>query len=110
MKNNFFYKKESSNIYKKSSRFSEVTSQILYGEKFKILSKNKSWIKIKSLFDNYVGYIKNENYIKNYKPTHKVYSLKAIIYSKPNNKTKTFLPFLAYFTSRSLIFSWLNVC
>ncbi|MDA9609314.1 SH3 domain-containing protein, partial [Candidatus Pelagibacter sp.] len=74
MKNNFFYKKEYSNIYKTTSGFSEVTSQILYGEKFKILSKNKNWIKIKSLFDNYVGYIKNKNYIKNYKPTHKVYS------------------------------------
>ena len=98
MKNNFFYKKRFSNIYKKSSRFSEVTSQILYGEKFKILSKNKNWIKIKSFFDNYVGYIKNENYVKNYKPTHKVYSLKAIIYSKPNNKTKTFLPFASKFS------------
>ena len=98
MKNNFFYKKKFSNIYKKTSRFSEVTSQILYGEKFKILSKNKNWIKIKSFFDNYVGYIKNENYVKNYKPTHKVYSLKAIIYSKPNNKTKTFLPFASKFS------------
>ena len=55
MKNNFFYKKQYSNIYKTTSIFSEVTSQILYGEKFKILSKNKDWIKIKSLFDNYVG-------------------------------------------------------
>ena len=98
MKNNFFYKKQYSNIYKTTSRFSEVTSQILYGEKFKILSKNKNWIKIKSLFDNYVGYIKNESYIKNYKPTHKVYSLKAFIYSKPNNKTKSFLPFASKFS------------
>ena len=98
MKNNFFYKKQFSNIYKKTSRFSEVTSQILYGEKFKILSKNKSWIKIKSFFDNYVGYIKNENYVKNYKPTHKVCSLKAIIYSKQHSKTKTFLPFAAKFS------------
>jgi hypothetical protein len=98
VKNNFFYKKQYSNIYKKTSRFSEVTSQILYGEKFKILSKNKDWIKIKSLFDNYVGYIKNENYVKNYKPTHKVYSLKAFIYSKPNNKTKSFLPFASKFS------------
>ena len=98
MKNNFFYKKEFSNIYKKSSKFSEVTSQIIFGEKFRILSKNKNWIKIKSLFDNYVGYIKNEKYVKNYKPTHKVYSLKAIIFSRPNNKTKKFLPFASQFS------------
>ena len=98
MKNNFFYKRQFSNIYKRSSRFSEVTSQILHGEKFKILSKNKDWIKIKSLFDNYVGYIKNEKYVKNYKPTHKVYNLKATIFSKPNNKTKNFLPFASKFS------------
>ena len=98
MKNNFFYKGQFSNIYERPSKFSEVASQILYGEKFKILSKNKGWIKIKSLFDNYVGYINNENYVKNYKPTHKVYSLKANIYSKPNNKTKTFLPFASKFS------------
>ena len=47
MKDNYFYKKPLSNIYKKPNAFSEVTSQILYGEKFKIISKNKSWIKIK---------------------------------------------------------------
>ncbi|MDA7576662.1 C40 family peptidase [Candidatus Pelagibacter sp.] len=98
MKNNFFYKRQFSNIYKRTSRFSEVTSQILYGEKFKILSKKKGWIKIRSLFDNYVGYIKNDKYVKNYKPTHKVYSLKATIFSKPNNKTKTFLPFASKFS------------
>ena len=98
MKNNFFFKKEFSSIYIKPSTTSEVISQILYGEKFKILSKNKNWIKIRSLFDNYVGYIKNKNYIKNYKPTHKVYTLKSFIYSKPNNKTKTFLPFASKFS------------
>ena len=54
MKNNFFFKKQFSNIYKKASKNSEVTSQIIYGEKFKILSKNKKWIKIKTLFDNYI--------------------------------------------------------
>jgi len=98
VKNNFFYKSLFSNIYKKPSKLSEVISQILYGERFKILSKNKDWIKIKSLFDNYVGYIRNEKYIKNYKPTHKVYNLKAIIFSRPNNKTKTFLPFASKFS------------
>ena len=98
MKNNNFYKKQFSNIYKKSSKLSEVTSQILYGERFKILSKNKSWLKIQSLFDNYIGYIKNEKCLKNYKPTHKVYNLKATIFRKPNNKTKNFLPFASKFS------------
>ena len=65
MQNRFYFKGNFSNIYKKSSKFSEVTSQILYGEKFKILSKNKNWIKIKSNFDNYTGYIQNKNIQKN---------------------------------------------
>ena len=93
MKNNFFFKDQLSNIYKKSSKFSEVTSQILYGEKFKILSRNKDWIKIKTSFDNYIGYIKNRKYTNIHKPSHKVSSLKAIIFKKPNIKTKYFLPF-----------------
>jgi gamma-D-glutamyl-L-lysine dipeptidyl-peptidase len=93
MKNNHFYQKPLSNIYKKPSKVSEITSQILYGEKFKILSKDKKWIKIKILFDNYVGYIENKNFTNNYKPTHKVFVLKASIFNKPNSKTKYFLPF-----------------
>jgi hypothetical protein len=93
VKNNHFYKKPLSNIYKKPSEVSEVTSQILYGEKFKILFKNKNWIKIKVSFDNYIGYIKNKNYTNNFKPTHKVCILKASIFNKPKNKTKYFLPF-----------------
>ena len=93
MKNNHFYKKPLSNIYKKPSEVSEITSQILYGEKFRILSKNKNWLKIKVSFDNYIGYIKNKNYTNNYKPTHKVFTLKSSIFNKINDKTKYFLPF-----------------
>ena len=92
MKNNFFLKYQFSNIYKKPSRFSEVTSQMLYGEKFKILSKNKNWVKIKTYFDNYIGYIINKNYVNNFKPTHKVFILKARVYNNGVDK-KNFLPF-----------------
>ena len=91
MQNKFYFKGNFSNIYKKSSKFSEVTSQILYGEKFKILSKNKNWIKIKSDFDNYTGYIQNKNFSKEFRPNYKVSSLRAIIYKKPNLKTNIFL-------------------
>jgi len=93
VKNNYFYKKAFSNIYKNSSGSSEITSQILYGEKFKILSKNNKWIKIKTTFDNYIGHIKNKGFTNSHKPTHKVFVLKANIFNKPNNKTKYFLPF-----------------
>ena len=88
MKNNFL-KSPVVNINSKPSINSEVTSQILYGEKFKILSKNKRWIKIKTNFDNYVGYIKKDKFNQNFKPTHKVYKLKSKIFKRANNK---FLP------------------
>ena len=93
MKNNFFFKNLYSNIYKSPSRLSEVSSQILYGEKFEILSKKKDWIKIKTLFDNYIGYILNKNYTINHTATHKVFRLKATIYNKNFKKKKYFLPF-----------------
>jgi len=93
VKNNFFYKKSLSSIYKKPSKTSEVISQIIYGEKFYIISKNKNWLKIKTSFDNYIGYIKNENYINNFKPTHKISILKAEIFNKTKKKTKYFLTF-----------------
>lgn len=93
MKNNFFFKKPFSNIYKKASKKSEVTSQILYGEKFKILSKNKEWIKIKSTYDNYVGYMENKDYVKKLFVNYKVFSLKAQVFNKLNKKNKNFLPF-----------------
>jgi uncharacterized protein YgiM (DUF1202 family) len=78
VKNNFYFIGNYSNIYKKPSKLSEVTSQIICGEKFKILSKNKSWIKIKLLFDNYVGYIQNKQFTQKTNLNYKV--------SKPQSK------------------------
>ena len=93
MKNNYFYKGELSNIYKRPSKVSEITSQIIYGERFNILSKSKNWLKVKTSFDNYIGYIKNKNYIDNFEPTHKISVIKARIFNKVKKKTKNFLTF-----------------
>ena len=92
MQNNFYFIGNFSNIYKNPSKRSEVTSQIIYGEKFKILSKNRDWIKIKTLFDNYEGFIKNSNYIAKFSPNYKVYKIKARIFKKPGIKTNKWLP------------------
>ena len=93
MQNNFYFTGNFSNIYKNSSKKSEVTSQIIYGEKFKILEKYKSWIKIKTLFDNYKGFIKNSKYVEKFSPNYKVSSLKARIFKKPGIRTNIWLPF-----------------
>ena len=92
MQNNFYFTGNFSNIYRNPSRKSEVTSQIIYGEKFKILTKNKNWTKIKTLFDNYKGFIKNSKYVEKFSPNYKVSSLKAKIFKKPGIGTNSWLP------------------
>ncbi|WOD43597.1 C40 family peptidase [Hwangdonia lutea] len=43
---------------------SELISQVLYGEYFKVLEQRKSWSKIRLAFDNYEGWIDNKQYIE----------------------------------------------
>ena len=76
------------NIYERPSTNSKISSQIIYGEKFKVLRKTKSFLKIRTSYDRYTGYIKNKKFIKKFKPTHKVKNLKTRIY-----KSNSFLPF-----------------
>jgi len=76
------------NVYKKNNIRSEVVTQILYGDTFKKIKKKGIWIKIKNDTDNYKGYIKKKKFTSNQKNTHKVYNLKANLYSKPNTKNK----------------------
>ncbi len=95
MKNNFF-NLAISNIYARPNLNSEIISQILYGEKFKILSKKKNFIKIKTDYDKYIGYIKKKNFYKKFKPSYKVFKLKTQIFKRVKNKflpTKNFLYF-----------------
>ena len=45
-----------------SSETSEMVSQILFGEHFKVLEKRKNWSKIRLHFDSCEGYIDNKQY------------------------------------------------
>ena len=54
------------NIYEKNSLKSKLSSQILFGEKFKILSKKNNWLKIKTSYDKYTGFIKQRKIIINF--------------------------------------------
>ena len=85
MKNNFL-NKSVANVYFKPSPNSEVVSQILYGEKFKILLKRKRYIKIKTHYDNYIGYIKKDKFLKNFKPSHKISKIKSRIFFKEGKR------------------------
>ena len=83
------------NIYEKKSLKSKLSSQLIYGERFQILNKKRGWLKIKTFYDKYTGFIKKRKFKKDIKITHKISSLFARIYSKPKNKyiLSTKLPF-----------------
>ncbi len=53
---------------------SELVSQLLYGDYFKILEQRKFWSKIRLAFDSYEGWIENKQYLEieeeNYKILH----------------------------------------
>ena len=83
------------NIYERTSLRSKISSQLIFGEKFQILKKQNQWLKIKTSYDKYIGYIKNRKFIKNLKVSHKISSLRANLYTRPkeNSKTNLKLPF-----------------
>ncbi len=98
MKNNFFCNKPVINILLQPRKSSKVSSQLIYGEKFNIISRSKNYIKIKNFYDGYIGYINSNEFKSNYKPTHKVVFLKSRIYLDKKGKIKpsnSFLPFLS---------------
>ena len=76
------------NLHKKRSLKSEIVTQMIYGDSFKILEKKNKWFKIKILEDNYKGFIKEKKFFKFIKPSHKVFNLYSIIYKHPNKKQK----------------------
>ncbi len=43
---------------------SELVSQVLYGDFFKVLEKRKNWSKIRIAFDNYEGWIDNKQFLE----------------------------------------------
>ena len=88
MQNNYYSTYSCINIYERPSINSKISSQIIYGEKFKVLKKVKNFLKIRTSYDRYHGYIKNKKLINKINPTHKVKVLKTRI-----NKSNNFLPF-----------------
>ena len=88
MQSNYYSTYSCINIYERPSINAKISSQIIYGEKFKVLRKIKNFLKIRTSYDRYTGYIKNKKFIKKFKPTHKVKALKTRIY-----KSNSFLPF-----------------
>ena len=76
------------NLYKKPSLKSEVVTQMIYGEGFKIVKRSSKWLRIIIKEDRYSGYIKNKKKFSYVRPTHKVSVLFANIYKNSNFKKK----------------------
>ena len=76
------------NLYKKDSTESEIITQMIYGESFKIIKKSTKWLKIKIIDDGYLGHIVKKKFISYLKPTHKVSVLCANVYKSSNFKKK----------------------
>ena len=74
---------------------------MIYGEKFKIIQKKGKWLKIKTNYDNYTGYIRNKKFLEKLSPVFKISSIKAKIFIFKKNKpiyTKKFLYFASAIT------------
>ena len=65
-----------------------LVSQLLYGEEVRVFEIKKGYAWLQSLRDDYIGYTPMENLsLKKNKPTHKVSSLRCIVYKTPNIKS-----------------------
>ena len=85
-------------IYNKKN--SQLSTQLLFGERCKVFYTLKGWSWVQSLRDDYVGYTPSKNLKKlAFTPSHKVKSLRTFIYSKPNIKSKI----LSYLSFNSLV-------
>ena len=82
MKNRYFCRSPYLNVYEKAGTKSNLSSQILYGEKFQIIQKKRNFLKIRTIYDKYVGFIKVRKFNKKMNQTHKVSVLKSKIYSR----------------------------
>ena len=76
------------NLHSKPLSRSEVVTQMVYGESFKIINRRSKWMKIRLKEDGYAGYIKNKKFISYVKPTHKISALSVNIYKNSNFKKK----------------------
>jgi cell wall-associated NlpC family hydrolase len=76
------------NLYKQKSIKSEIVTQMIFGDSFSVIKKDRNWLKIKIKEDGYIGYIKNRNFSFFIKPTHKVSVLKSKIYKNSNKRKK----------------------
>jgi len=91
---------------------SEMVNQLIFGEHFEIIDKNKKWSKIRLSFDGYEGYIDNKQYEEiSFEDFHllsnetKIYSGELIDFITDDKNNLTTIPIganLPFYNNRSL--------
>ena len=71
---------------------SELVSQLLYGDHFKILDKRKSWTRVRLAFDDYEGYVDSKQFVeiskedfKHIEKTKPIYSTDLVEFIQDEN-------------------------
>ena len=89
---------------------SELVSQLLYGNHFKIIDQRKLWCKIRVAFDGYEGWIDKKQYreisqeeYKNIDDSKQEYSADLIEYVQSENQELIIIPFGASLNGLSIL-------
>jgi cell wall-associated NlpC family hydrolase len=82
----YFVKSNFSNLLSNNKK--QLISQLLYGESVKVFEIKKGYAWLQSLRDDYVGYTSVNNLqAKKIIPTHKITSLRCLVYKLPSIKS-----------------------
>ena len=87
---------------------SEMINQLIYGDLFEVLEEKEKWIKIKSMYDDYTGWIDNKQYFK-VEDTDKlilnkpIYSLDLVEFIENNEKELFTIPIGSDISNTSLM-------
>ena len=76
---------------------SEMINQLIYGDIIEILEEKEKWVKIKSVFDNYIGWIDKKQYFKiedniTLDLNKPVYSIDLVEFIENNNNELVTIP------------------
>ena len=76
---------------------SEMINQLIYGDIIEILEEKEKWVKIKSVFDDYIGWIDKKQYFKiedniTLDLNKPVYSIDLVEFIENNNNELVTIP------------------
>ena len=88
-----------------------ITTQMLFGEQFKILKYQNNWVYGYSIIDNYYGWIEKKNLSHSFDYTHLIAISRAIVLIAPDVKSSfiTYLPLRSRIKVISINNNWAKI-